>query len=158
MLILATALSTADGRLYEAASVLEPARARIFASVTLPGARYGLVSAAVVVFTLVVTDFGIPKVIGGQFPVLATDVYKQVIGLQNFAMGAVVGMVLLLPAVGAFLLDRWAQGKPVRPCSRAVPSPMRRGRARRGTGRCWRSAARWRSRWSGSSWWRPGDR
>ncbi|MFZ4407937.1 MAG: putative 2-aminoethylphosphonate ABC transporter permease subunit [Paracraurococcus sp.] len=121
-LILAVALSTADARLYEAAEVLKAGRARIFASVTLPGARYGLVSAAVVVFTLVVTDFGIPKVIGGQFPVLATDVYKQVVGLQNFSMGAVVGLVLLLPAIGAFLLDRWAQKKASGTLSgRAVP-------------------------------------
>lgn len=121
-IILATALATADARLYEAAEVLKAGRARIFATVTLPGARYGLVSAAVVVFTLVVTDFGIPKVIGGQFPVLATDVYKQVVGLQNFSMGAVVGLVLLLPAVGAFLLDRWAQQKASGTLSgRAVP-------------------------------------
>jgi iron(III) transport system permease protein len=121
-IILSVALSTADARLYEAAEALKASRARIFRTVTLPGARYGLVSAAVVVFTLVVTDFGIPKVIGGQFGVLATDVYKQVVGLQNFNMGAVVGIVLLLPAVGAFLLDRWAQGKRAGTLSgRAVP-------------------------------------
>lgn len=121
-IILGVALATADARLYEAAEVLRAGRGRIFATVTLPGARYGLVSAAVVVFTLVVTDFGIPKVIGGQFPVLATDVYKQVVGLQDFNMGAVVGIVLLLPAVGAFLLDRWAQGKRAATLSgRAVP-------------------------------------
>jgi iron(III) transport system permease protein len=108
-LILSVALSGADGRLYEAAAVLKAGRARIFATVTLPGARGGLISAAVVVFTLVVTDFGIPKVIGGQFPVLATEVYKQVVGQQNFNMGAVVGLVLLLPAIAAFFLDQWAQ-------------------------------------------------
>jgi iron(III) transport system permease protein len=108
-IILSVALSTADARLYEAAEALKAGRARIFASVTLPGARFGLVSAAVVVFTLVITDFGIPKVIGGQFQVLATDVYKQVVGLQDFNMGAVVGLVLLLPAAGAFALQRWAE-------------------------------------------------
>jgi iron(III) transport system permease protein len=107
-LILSVALSNADARLYEAAAALRADRLRIFLTVTLPGARYGLVSAGVVVFTAVVTDFGIPKVIGGQFPVLATDVYKQVVGLQNLNMGAVVGMVLLLPAILAFVLDRWA--------------------------------------------------
>ena len=57
-------------------------------------------------FTLVITDFGIAKVIGGKFNVLATDVYKQVIGQQNFEMGAVVGIVLLVPAVLAFVVDR----------------------------------------------------
>lgn len=121
-LILAVALSTADARLYEAASALRASRLRIFWTVTLPGARYGLVSAFVVAFTLVVTDFGIPKVIGGQFPVLATDVYKQVVGLQNFNMGAVVGLVLLIPAVLAFLLDRWASRQRAATMSgRAVP-------------------------------------
>jgi iron(III) transport system permease protein len=129
-LILAVALSTADARLYEAAEALKASRLRIFHTVTLPGARYGLVSAFVVVFTLVVTDFGIPKVIGGQFPVLATDVYKQVVGLQNFNMGAVVGLVLLLPAVLAYLLDRWATRQRAATLSgRAVPlrpAPRRR--------------------------------
>ena len=110
-IILSVALATADARLYEAAEALKAGRARIFATVTLPGARYGLVSASVVVFTSVITDFGIPKVIGGQFQVLATEVYKQVVGLQNFNMGAVVGLVLLLPAIGAFALQRWAEGR-----------------------------------------------
>jgi iron(III) transport system permease protein len=110
-ILLSVALSTADGRLYEAAEALKASRFRIFLTVTLPGALYGLVSASVVVFTLVVTDFGIPKVIGGQFNVLATDVYKQVVGRQDLNMGAVVGLVLLLPALLAFLLDRWAHGK-----------------------------------------------
>ncbi|WP_439551273.1 putative 2-aminoethylphosphonate ABC transporter permease subunit [Falsiroseomonas sp.] len=121
-IILSVALATADARLYEAAEALKAGRARIFATVTLPGARFGLVSAAVVVFTGVVTDFGIPKVIGGQFPVLATDVYKQVVGLQDFNMGAVVGLVLLLPALAAFALQRWAEGKRAATLTgRAVP-------------------------------------
>lgn len=107
-LILSVALATSDARLYEAAEVLRAGRIRTFLTVTLPGSIYGLVSAAVVVFTMVVTDFGIPKVIGGSFNVLATDVYKQVVGQQNFNMGAVVGIVLLIPALVAFALERWA--------------------------------------------------
>jgi iron(III) transport system permease protein len=47
----------------------------------------------------------VPKVIGGNYPVLAIDIYRQVIGQQNFQMGAVVGLVLLLPAVVAFVVD-----------------------------------------------------
>ena len=101
-----TALATADARLYEAADALGASKLRVFFTVTLPGAKYGLISAALVVFTLVITDFGIAKVIGGNFNVLATDVYKQVIGQQNFSMGAVVGMMLLAPAALAFVVDR----------------------------------------------------
>jgi iron(III) transport system permease protein len=122
MLILTTALALADGRLYEAADALGTSKARIFWTITLPGIKYGLVSAAFVVFTLVITDFGIAKVIGGQFNVLATDAYKQVIGQQNFSMGAVVGFILLLPAVLAFIVDRQIQKKQVAQLSaRAVP-------------------------------------
>ncbi len=121
-LILATALSGADARLYEAAEALRASRVRVMRTVTLPAARYGMISAGFVVFTLVITDFGIPKVIGGSFNVLATDVYKQVVGQQNFQMGAVVGMVLLVPAVVAFFADGWARRRQTSSISaRAVP-------------------------------------
>lgn len=122
LMILTTALSTADARLYEAADALGASRWRVFWTVTLPGARYGIISAGFVVFTLVITDFGIAKVIGGNFNVLATDIYKQVIGQQNFAMGAVVGLILLMPALLSFAVDRLVQRKQVALLSaRAVP-------------------------------------
>jgi iron(III) transport system permease protein len=129
LMILITALSIADGRLYEAALSMRASRLRIFFTVTLPGCRYGLISAAFVVFILTITDFGAPKVIGGNFSVLATDIYKQVIGQQNFEMGAVVSVVLLVPAVFAFAVDRVVQRKQVALLSvRAVayePTPQR---------------------------------
>ena len=113
LLIIMTALSIGDARLYEAAKVLRAKSFRTFFTVTLPSAKYGVISAAFVVFTLVITDFGIPKVIGGNYNVLAVDVYKQVIGQQNFEMGAVVSMVLVFPALLAFVVDRIVQRKQV---------------------------------------------
>jgi iron(III) transport system permease protein len=122
MIIISTALSIADQRQYEAAESLRASRWRTFWTVTIPGARYGLISAAFVTFTLVITDFGLPKVIGGQYNVLAIDIYKQVIGQQNFEMGAVVSVVLLIPAVLAFIVDRKVQKKQVSLLSaRSVP-------------------------------------
>ena len=109
LMILLTALRVADARLYEAGRVLGAGPIRLWWTVTLPGVRYGLISATVVVFTLVVTDFGVAKVIGGQFNVLALEAYKQVIGQQNFARGAAIGVLLLLPAILAFVLDHYAQ-------------------------------------------------
>ncbi len=113
LMILITALSNTDARLYESAKVLRTSGFRTFLTITLPSIKYGLISACFVVFTLVITDFGVPKVIGGQYNMLATDIYKQVIGQQNFAMGAVVSVVLLLPALLAFVVDRWVQRKQV---------------------------------------------
>ncbi|MCB1776993.1 MAG: ABC transporter permease subunit, partial [Candidatus Competibacteraceae bacterium] len=122
MLIMLVALSTADARLYEAAEALRTPKARIFWVVTLPGASYGIISAAFVVFSLTITDFGVPKVIGGQYNVLALDIYKQVVGQQNFEMGAVVSVILLLPAVVVYAVDRIIQRRQVALLSaRAVP-------------------------------------
>ncbi|WP_281973208.1 putative 2-aminoethylphosphonate ABC transporter permease subunit [Ruegeria faecimaris] len=121
-LIISTALAISDARLYEAAVSLRSTPWRTFWTVTVPGARYGLISAAFVVFNLVITDFGLPKVIGGQFNVLAVDIYKQVIGQQNFEMGAVVSVVLVIPAILAFAIDRMVQSKQVALLSaRSVP-------------------------------------
>ncbi len=111
LMILLTALGAADGRLYEAAAAMGTRPWRRFFTITLPGAKYGLISAALVSFTLVITDFGIPKVIGGNFNVLATDVFKLVIGQQDFQKGAVVALLLLLPAVFTFAVDRWVAGR-----------------------------------------------
>jgi iron(III) transport system permease protein len=121
-LIISTALAIADQRQYEAATSLRASAWRTFWTVTIPGARYGLISAGFVVFTLVITDFGLPKVIGGQYNVLAIEIYKQVIGQQNFEMGAVVSVILLIPAVLAFAVDRQVQKKQVSLLSaRSVP-------------------------------------
>ena len=122
LIILVAALSMADARLYEAADALGASKTRVFFTVTLPGAKYGVISAAFVIFTLVITDFGIAKVIGGRYNVLATDIFKQVIGQQNFEMGAVVGFVLLMPAVIAFIANRITERRQYALVSaRAVP-------------------------------------
>jgi iron(III) transport system permease protein len=105
LMILLTALSLADGRLYEAADSLGTSTLRKFFTITLPSCKYGLISAATVVFTYVVSDFGAPKVIGGNFSMLSVDVFKQVVGQQNFGRGAVVGLLLLIPSVVSFVID-----------------------------------------------------
>jgi len=130
LMIVLTSLLLADGRLYEAAESLGTSRLRKFLTITLPGARYGIVSAAMVVFSYTVSDFGIPKVIGGNFNVLAIDIFKQVIGQQNFNRGAVVSLVLLAPVVLAVLVEWWMQGRQQSQFSaRAVPYVPRPSRA-----------------------------
>jgi iron(III) transport system permease protein len=109
LLILIAALAATDARLYDAARTLGASPLKTFVTVTLPGIKYGLVSACFVVFTLAITDFGAPKAIGGKFSVMATEIYNQVSGQQNFTMGATVSVVLLIPAVLAFIVDRLVQ-------------------------------------------------
>lgn len=111
LMILIVALGTTDARLFEAADALRASRWRRFYTVTLPAAKYGIVSAAMVVFAYSVSEFGIPKVIGGNFKVLAVEIYIQAVGQHNLGRGAVVALLLLLPVVMAFLVDRHMQQK-----------------------------------------------
>ena len=109
LMILITALSLTDGRLYEAADSMGTRASRKFFTITLPAAKYGVISAAMVVFTYAISDFGVPKVIGGNFNVLATDIFKLVIGQQDFAKGAVVGIILLVPVLITYIIDMLVQ-------------------------------------------------
>jgi len=130
MMILMVALSNMDARLYDAAASLGSTPLRTFRNVTLPGVRYGLMSAVFVCFTLSFTDFGAPKVVGGNYSVLAVDIYKQVIGQQNFGMGATVSIILLLPTFVSFLADRIIQRRQVSAMSAcSEPLAPKRNRA-----------------------------
>jgi len=110
IMLLSAAMMLSDARLFEAAACLKASPLRTFLTVTLPSVRYGLISTGIFVFIRVLTDFGIPKVIGGNYNVLATDIYKEVVGQQNFEMGAVVSIMLLIPALIAFVIDRFIAG------------------------------------------------
>ena len=105
-LILLVGFEMTDYRLYEAAETLNASRIKQFFKVTLPSVKYSFISALFVCFSLSFTDFGAPKVVGGDYNVLATDIYKQIVGQQNFSMGAVVGIILLFPAILSFAVDR----------------------------------------------------
>lgn len=105
VLILATALRLSDGQIADAARSMGVSPARFFWNVTLPSVKYALASSCMLCFILALTDFGAPKIVGANYSLLATDIYKQVIGQQNFAMGSVVSVVLLLPVIVAFAVD-----------------------------------------------------
>lgn len=111
LMILVTSLTLADGRLYEAADSMGTSTLRKFLTVTLPSVKYGLVSASLVSFTLVITDFGVPKIVGGDFDVLATDIFRLIVGQQDFQQGAVVALLLLLPALLTFTVDYFIRRK-----------------------------------------------
>jgi len=108
ILIIRTSLKNADARQYEAANVLGANGWCQFKDITLADAKYGILSAAFVVFTITITDFGNAIVIGGDFSVLATEIYSQVNGQMKFGMGAVIGIMLLIPAATAIWIERSA--------------------------------------------------
>jgi len=104
-LMLSDILKYEDGAPYEAAEVLGIPRVNQFFSVTFPYLRKPLISVIFAVFTLIITDYGVPLIIGGMYITLPVLMYQEVIGLLNFSRGSVIGSFLLIPAVIAFLFD-----------------------------------------------------
>lgn len=130
VMIIGATLSLSDARTYEAAEVIGASPWRQFLDITLPNARFGILGAAFVAFTVTITDFGNAAVIGGDYSVLATEIYSQVIGQMNFNLGAVVGILLLLPTVISYYIERLARnGSSVH--SRRAPCPSCRAFAPR---------------------------
>ncbi len=104
-LMFSDALKYEDGSPYEAADVLGIPAGKPFFAITLPYLKKPLISAIFSVFTMVITDYGIPLKIGGQHTTLATLMYQEVIGQFHFGQGSVIGLLLLVPAVVTFVFN-----------------------------------------------------
>lgn len=104
-LLIYDVLKYEDASAYEAARILGIPKFNQFMRITLPYLRKPLISAVFATFTLVVTDYGVPLMVGGKTITLPVLMYQEVVGLLNFDTGVAVGFVLLIPAVIAFLVD-----------------------------------------------------
>ncbi|HEY3067846.1 MAG TPA: ABC transporter permease subunit [Methylomirabilota bacterium] len=109
-ILLANVLGNIDVALEEAAENLGAGALATLRRVTLALARPGLASAALIVFILCMTDFGNPILVGGRYNVLATEIYAQVIGMNDFASAATMSVVLLVPCLAAYLLNTYWVG------------------------------------------------
>ena len=104
-LLLYHALAEEDYTPHEAAMVLGIPKRRAFLAITLPYMKRDLMAAAFLVFSMSVTDYGIPLSVGGKTETLAVIMYAKVAGRLQFDRGSFIGLLLLLPAVLSFLAD-----------------------------------------------------
>jgi iron(III) transport system permease protein len=73
--------------------------------------RKPLINVIFSTFTLIITDYGVPLMIGGKYTTIPVVMYQEVIGQLNFGKGSVYGSLLLVPAVIAFVIDLLNQDK-----------------------------------------------
>ncbi len=90
---------------YQAADVLGIPTRRQFTAITLPYLRKPLISITLAVFTLIITDYGVPLMVGGKYKTIPVTLYQEVIGQLNFKTGSVYGVFLLVPAIIGFVFD-----------------------------------------------------
>lgn len=123
-------LESLNPTLEDAAMNVGASRWQTFLRVTLPLSLPGIASAFLVVFIESLADFGNPLVLAGsRFPMLATQAYLEITGSFNLPLGAALAVVLLLPSVTAFLIQRYflrkrqyttVTGKPVDSTSKLI--------------------------------------
>jgi len=101
-------LAAIDSNLEGMALSLGASRARVFRTVTLPLCVPGLANAFLLLFAASLADFATPLILAGnQFPVLPTQAYLQITGLFDLRGGAALSLVLLVPSLAVFLLQRY---------------------------------------------------
>lgn len=99
------ALRYENKSIYDAAATLGISRFRTFIGITLPYLRKIIISAFFALFTMIFTDYGVPLAIGGKYKTLSVFLYQEVINRMDFSKGAIIGIVLLIPAIVAFVYD-----------------------------------------------------
>jgi iron(III) transport system permease protein len=107
-------LSSLDPALDEAASNLGANKWHTFRTVTLPMLVPGFASSFLLLFVETIADLANPLVIGGDYTVLASRIYIAITGEYDVPAGAAYSVVLLLPALLVFLVQRyWVARKSV---------------------------------------------
>ena len=106
ILSVASSIETLDARLEEAARVLGASSARVFRHVTLPLSIEGVVTGAILVFTLTIGSFVTVLLLGKTATmVLPLLMYQQLTVASDWPFAAAMG-VTLLGLVSGFL---WLQ-------------------------------------------------
>ena len=112
-----------DPAMEESAMILGASRGQILRSLMLPLLAPALASGFLLLFIEAIADLANPLVLGGNYNVLASKAYLSVIGSEyDTTAAAVYSLILLIPAVGLFLGQRYWLGRSVRTTVTGKPS------------------------------------
>ena len=101
-------LASISNSLEEASFSLGASRWRAFRTVTLPLAMPALANAFLLLFGSSLADFATPLILAGSdFPVLPTEAYLQITGMFDLRSGAILSLLLLVPAGFVFFAQEW---------------------------------------------------
>jgi putative spermidine/putrescine transport system permease protein len=94
------AVQKLDKRIAYAARSLGASPEKVFFRITLPQLMPGLLSGAIVVFTLSASAFATPAIIGGRrVKVVTTAIYDEFLHSMNWPLGATIAVLLLIGIV-----------------------------------------------------------
>ena len=100
-------LSSIDASVEDAACNMGANRWRTFWTVTFPLSLPGIISGCLLVFIQSLEDFSNPATIGGDFTTLSVEVYQIINGSYDMRRGSALALLMLVPAMVAFLLNKY---------------------------------------------------
>lgn len=100
-------LEKMDHRLLHASRDLGATPNRTLLEVVLPLLRPAILVCFILSFIRSLADFGTPMVIGGRYNTLASEIYLQLIGYARLEKASAMNMLLLAPAIAAFIAYRF---------------------------------------------------
>ncbi len=106
-LALVGVLESIDPSLEEAALDMGASKSKVFWTVTLPLSTPGILASFLLIFTQSMADFGNPMVIAGRFQVLSVQAYLEITGAYDLSGGAGLAIMLLLPTLIAFAVQKY---------------------------------------------------
>jgi iron(III) transport system permease protein len=106
-LLLVAVFQSIDPVLIESARNQGAGTLRSFRDVVLPLSLPGILSALLLIFIESLADFGNPLVLSGDFKVLSVEAYLKITGEFDPAGGAMLSLLLLVPSIAAFLLQKY---------------------------------------------------
>jgi iron(III) transport system permease protein len=105
------ALAATPARFEAAARNLGAGGFTVFRTITLPLVRPALAGAALLIAIYVLADFANPLVIGGDFPLLATEAWYRIDGWGDMRGATLLAATLLPPALVLFAAERFFVGR-----------------------------------------------
>jgi len=111
-----------DPALEEAAMNLGASRWQVFRTMLLPLLAPGLIGSFLLLFVEGIADLANPLVLGGDYTVLASRAYLAVTGEFDTTSAAVFSVILLLPSVSLFMIQRHWLARKVRTTVTGRPS------------------------------------
>ncbi len=111
-MLLVGMVSTINPAVEEASVTMRASNSQTFYYVTLPLLRPGIANAFLLAVISSLADFGNPMVLGGDYDVLATEIYFSIVGAQlDYARASTLGILLLSFSLLAFIIQRQWIGK-----------------------------------------------
>lgn len=110
-ILISSAIDKIDPNLENAARNMGASEWTVFKTITFKTMLPEITNTGLLIFLSSMADFSTPIIIGGPYRTLAAQLYIEITGLFDLRTGALLGTLLLIPCLLAFILQKYVISK-----------------------------------------------